>query len=198
MKKRFTIGLIVIIILAVFAWGVFGFWTLVWTGFVNILSGVLLSNFIGSRKELNGVITFNPKEWPKLLTILICLLVGYYLYTIISVPNISSYDYIYGLSYLILLTGLPVLDALYKLIRDRNDFVKIEGGFLSFRDNLEIGQVDLNKVKKVSMLKDLNIELNDQTNQLIKLSQMNFNLVDRISLLKEIQGRIPQDKETSE
>ena len=48
------------------------------------------------------------------------------------------------------------------------------------------------------MLKDLNIELNDQTNQLIKLSQMNFNLVDRISLLKEIQGRIPQDKETSE
>ena len=96
-------------------WDVFGFWTIIWTGLVSVISTLFLGNLIGSRVENNGVITYNPKEFPKFLNILVSIAIGYYLYTIISVPTISNYDYIFGMSYLILLTAVPILFVIYKL-----------------------------------------------------------------------------------
>ena len=199
--------LIVIIVLALFigfsyliykTWIVFGFWTILWTGLASIVAELLFGNLFGSRKESNGTITFNPKEWPKFINITISLGIGYYLYSIISVPTVEENDYLFGLTYLIALTFLPIIWSLYKLIRDRNDFVQIEGQLLSYRDNSDTGQVDLNSVIKISGLKDLTLELADQSSLIIKLSQMNFNAADRSALIKEIQLRLPEVSESPE
>jgi hypothetical protein len=114
------------------------------------------------------------------------------------VPTVDENDYLFGLIYLIALTCLPIIWSLYKLIRDRNDFVQIEGQILSYRDNSDTGQVDLNSVIKISGLKDLTLELADQSTLEIKLSQMNFNAADRSALIKEIQLRLPKVSESTE
>lgn len=199
--------LIVIIVLALFigfsyliykTYIVFGFWTIIWTGLASIVAELLFGNLFGSRKESNGTITFNPKEWPKFINIGISLGIGYYLYSIISAPSVDENDYLFGLTYLIALTFLPIIWSLYKLIRDRNDFVQIEGQLLSYRDNSDTGQVNLNSVIKISGLKDLTLELADQSSLIIKLSQMNFNAADRSALIKEIQLRLPKVSESTE
>jgi len=199
--KKFKGVLAVLIVIAIAVtfcyllyktWSVFGFWTLIWTGLLTTSTGNALGYFMRSRKEDGNTIMFNPKEWPKFLNILVCVLCGYYLYTIISRDGVSKSDYLFGLFYLIILTALPIVLALYKLIRDRNDFVKIEGNILSFRDNSETGQVDLSKVVEIEELPDLRLKLSDATVTEIKLTQMNFDAIDRLALLADIKSRIPK------
>lgn len=199
--------LIVIIVLALFVgfsyliyktYIVFGFWNIIWTGLASIVAELLFGNLFGSRKESNGTITFNPKEWPKFINIAISLGIGYYLYSIISAPTVDENDYLFGLTYLIALTFLPIIWSLYKLIRDRNDFVQIEGQLLSYRDNSDTGQVDLNLVVKISGSKDITLEFANEYSIEIKLSQMNFNAADRSALIKEIQLRLPKLSESTE
>lgn len=205
--KPIRIVLIVLVVLALFigfsyliykTYIVFGFWTIIWTGIASTAADILFGNFIGSRKESNGTITFNPKEWPKFINIAISLGIGYYLYSIISAPTIDENDYLFGLTYLIALTLLPIIWSLYKLIRDRNDYVQIEGQLLSYRDNADTGQVDLNSVVKISGSKDITLEFANESSIEIKLSQMNFNAVDRAALINEIQLRLPKVSESPE
>ena len=170
-------------------WIVFGFWTLAWTGLVTSLSGAILGQMIGSRKESNGKIMYNPKEWPKFVNIIICVLVGYYLYTIISEPNVDKGDYYFGLTYLILLTALPTIYAIYKLFRDRNDFVEIDETYISYKDNAKTGKFEISKISKI--VGAITIHFNDETTHTIALSNMNFNKIDTISLIKDIQSRLP-------
>ena len=64
-------------------WEIFGIWNMIWTGVVTFFSALFLSQLIGSREEKDGVITYNPKEWPKFINILVSLVLGYYLYTVL-------------------------------------------------------------------------------------------------------------------
>lgn len=171
-------------------WVVFGFWTLAWTGLVTTLSGTILGQLIGSRIESAGKIIYNPKEWPKFVNIIICALVGYYLYTIISAPNIDEGNYYFGLCYLILLTALPIVWAVYKLFRDRNDFVEIDEKFISYKDNMKAGKFEISKISKIEGA--LTIHFTDETTHNIALSNMNFNSADISSLTKDIQSRLPK------
>ncbi len=153
----------------------------------------VLENLIGARRESNGVVIFNPKEWPKFLVIVLALLVGYYLFNIIiALADFNNYDFIFGLLFLILFTLGPVIWAVYKLIRDRNDYVQIDGHILTYKDNALTGEIDLNTVVKISGKKDIKFELDDQSYVTIKLSQMNFNEADRNALVKEINLRLSQ------
>ena len=195
-KGLMVLGVILgVAILTLFAyliyktWIVFGFWTLAWTGLVTSLSGAILGQMIGSRKESNGKIMYNPKEWPKFVNIIICVLVGYYLYTIISEPNVDSGNYYFGLTYLILLTALPTIYAIYKLFRDRNDFVEIDETYISYKDNKKTGKFEISTISKIEGA--LTIYFNDETTHTIALSNMNFNSIDAIALIKDIQSRLP-------
>jgi hypothetical protein len=85
-----------------------------------------------------------------------------------------------------------VIWAVYKLIRDRNDYVQIDGHLLSYKDNALTGDIDLNTVVKITGKKDIKFELDDHTYVTIKLSQMNFNEADRNALVKEINLRLSQ------
>jgi hypothetical protein len=197
MKKGLVVlGVILVVaIVTMFAyliyktWIVFGFWTLAWTGLVTSLSGTILGHLIGSRKDSNGKIMYNPKEWPKFVNIIICVLVGYYLYTIISAPNVDKGNYYFGLTYLILLTALPTIYAIYKLFRDRNDFVELDEKYISYKDNAKTGKFEISKISKIEGA--LTIHFNDETTHTIALSNMNFNSIDITSLKKDIQSRLP-------
>jgi uncharacterized membrane protein len=59
-------------------WDIFGFWTLAWTGILSFISTTYLGNLIGSRTESDGIIKYNPKEWPKFINMMLSLLIGYY------------------------------------------------------------------------------------------------------------------------
>jgi hypothetical protein len=175
-------------------WDVFGFWNLMWTGLVSIISTIFLGNLIGSRVENNGVITYNPKELPKFLNMLVSMAIGYYLYTIISVPTISNYDYIFGMSYLILLTSIPILFAIYKLIRDRNDFIIIDGNNLKYRDNDEIGDFKFTDIANTEISGGIKITFKDSKIVTIKTGNMNFNGKDLLSVYSEIKAKLPVEQ----
>ena len=175
-------------------WDIFGFWTLAWTGLLSIISTTLLGNLIGSRAENNGMIIYNPKEWPKFLNMLVSLAIGYYLFTIISNPSISSYDYTFGLAYLILLTALPILIAIFKLIRDRNDFISIDGDILKYKDNNEIGEFKFTDIANVELSKGIKLTFKDEKILTIKTGNMNFNSKDLLSVFNEIKSKLPEEK----
>ncbi len=80
--------------------------------------------------------------------------------------------------------------AVYKRIRDRNDYVQIDGNILSYKDNVLAGEIDLNTVVKITGKRDIKFELENQSYVTIKLSQMNFNEADRNALVKEIHLRL--------
>ena len=196
-NKTFIISTIIIFCLLVGVsyliyktYDVFGFWTLVWTGLVSIISNFSLGHFIGSRRESNGVITYNPKELPKFLNILVSIAIGYDLYTIIDVPNISKYDYIFGMTYLILLTAIPILFIIYKLIRDRNDFIVIDGDNLKYRDNDNIGDLKFADITHVEISKGIKLTLKDSKVVTIKTDSMNFNGKDLLNVFGEIKAKI--------
>ena len=175
-------------------WDIFGFWTLVWTGLLSIISTTLLGNLIGSRAENNGMIIYNPKEWPKFLNMLVSLAIGYYLFTIISNPSVSSYDYTFGLAYLILLTAIPILIAIFKLIRDRNDFISIDGDILKYKDNNEIGEFKFTDIANVELSKGIKLTFKDEKILTIKTGNMNFNSKDLLSVFNEIKSKLPEEK----
>jgi hypothetical protein len=196
-KVQNVLGVIIVIAIATLfgyliykTWVIFGFWTLAWTGLVTSLSGTIFGQLVGSRVESAGKIIYNPKEWPKFINLIICALVGYYLYTIISVPNIDKVNYYFGLSYLILLTAIPIIWTFYKLFRDRNDFVEIDEKFISYKDNKKTGKFEISKISKIEGA--LTIHFTDETTHNIALSNMNFNSADITSLTEDIQSRLPK------
>jgi hypothetical protein len=202
MKKIKIILLVILLLLLGVAfcyllykvWNIFGFWTLMWTGSLSTIVSVWLGQLIGSRVEKNGVITYNPKEWPKLISILSSIAIGYYLYTIINNPNILSSDRNFGIAYLLLLTAIPIIIAIYKIIRDRNDFISIDGNVLKYKDNLEIGEFEITSLANVELSGGIKLTFKDNTSVVIKTGNMNFNAKDLVNAFNDIKAQLPLEK----
>ena len=175
-------------------WNIFGFWTLMWTGSLSTIVSVWLGQLIGSRVEKNGVITYNPKEWPKLINILLSIEIGYYLYTIINNPNILRSDRNFGIAYLLLLTAIPIIIAIYKIIRDRNDFISIDGNVLKYKDNDEIGEFEITSLANVELSGGIKLTFKDTTSVVIKTGNMNFNAKDLVNAFNDIKAQLPLEK----
>lgn len=203
--KKGLIALVVAIAAALFAgfaflvyktWTVFGFWTIIWTGSVSLFSGTMLGQLFGSRSELNGRILYNPRELPKFIHILICGLLGYYLYTRITGPSLAKSDYYFGLAYLLFQAVLPAVFSIYRLIRDKDDFVVIEGGAISYKDNEKTGRFELSSIASIDTCgKDLTLKFIDGTEHKIELSNMNFNMADVVKLAVDLKARLPKPDE---
>ena len=200
MKKAMLVFLVILSILIVFVfcylfyktWNIFGFWTLMFTGLLSIISTFFLGNLIGSRSESNWLIIYNPKEWPKFINILVSLAIGYYLYSILSSKIISSYNYNFGMAYLILLTALPLVFATYKLIRDRNDFISISETNLIYKDNIETGDFKFSDIANIELVGGLKLTFKDNSVVIIKTAKMNFNAKDLISAFNDIKAKLPE------
>jgi hypothetical protein len=200
--KKALVALIVGIAVALFVgfafliyktWTVFGFWTMTWTGLASFFSGTVLEHIFGSRSETNGRILYNPRELPKFIHIIICGLLGYYLYTRIIVPGLAKSDYYFGLAYLTFQTVLPVVFSIYRLIRDKDDFVAIEGNAISYKDNEKVGRFELSSIASIDTFgSDLTLKFVDGTEHKIELSNMNFNVSDVVELTVDLKARLPK------
>lgn len=185
--------------LAYKTWMIFGFWRIAVTGIINTLASFIFIQFMGSGKsEKDGVIIYNPKEWPKFLGILIFLGVAYYLYDFISKrEGLSNLEYYYGIGYLSLLSFLPTLYNLFKLIRDRNDYVKINNGILSYKNNRSQEEFKISDIQSFSKSAKNGITLTfkDENTHLIPIKNMNFNLRDSINLNNDLKALFPNKEE---
>lgn len=198
MNKAKIIVLIALIVLVLSIFGylifetfkVFGFWTLALSMVVNFLSTFVLFHFIGSRDDSNGVITYNPKEWPKFLSMSVTMVIGYYLYVQLNDKILSDYEYYYGMAYLIFLTALPIVLMVFRLIRDRNDFIKLSETTLMYKDNNEVGEYRYEDIFEYKVEGGILLKFKDDTTVLIKTSQMNFNRIDIANLIKDLNVKL--------
>ena len=213
-EKASSKVVVVIIILALLAsvgllyllyetWVIFGFWRIAITGTINTLASIIFIQFMGSGKsEKDGIIIYNPKEWPKFLGILVFLGVAYYLFDFISKKEgLSTLEYYYGVGYLSLLSFLPTIYNLFKLLRDRNDYVKINNGILSYKDNKTQEEFKISDIQSFSKSAKNGITLTfkDEKTHLIPIKDMNFNLRDSINLNNDLKALMPvKEKEASE
>ncbi|MFM7664757.1 MAG: hypothetical protein ACKO68_09550 [Bacteroidota bacterium] len=152
-----------------------------------------------ARKQDGSVITYNPKEWPKFLAILVTGLLGFYLYNLLSDPSLTSNDQLFGMLYLLVFTAIPTAWSLFKIVRDRNDFVRIDETTVSYKDNSDTGTYSLKDIKKVdSNGKQLFLILQSEETVTIDLKNMNFNGVDRASVYAELSALITPEETASE
>ena len=175
-------------------WNIFGFWTMAWTGGLELFSAALLDQLIGSRTVKNGLIVYNPEEWPKFLNMLVSLAIGLYLFTILNNLEISSYDYTFGLSYLILLAALPICYSIFKLFRDRNDFISIDNYTVKYGDNNEKGEFKFTDIAKVEISKGIKLTFKNDKVLTIKTDNMNFNKSDMLKAYIDIKAKLPEEK----
>lgn len=198
------IAIIIILVVAYFyllwkVWSVFGFWNIIWTGIVAVIATTTFELMARARKQDGSVITYNPKEWPKFLAILVSGLLGFYLYNLLRDPSLTSNDQLFGMLYLLVFAALPSAWSLYKLIRDRNDFVRIDETTVSYKDNSDTGTYSLKDIKKVdSNGKQLFLILQSEETVTIDLKNMNFNGVDRASVYMELSALITPEETAAE
>jgi hypothetical protein len=198
------IAIIIILVVAYFyllwkVWSVFGFWNIIWTGIVAVIATTTFELMARARKQDGSVITYNPKEWPKFLAILVSGLLGFYLYNLLRDPSLTSNDQLFGMLYLLVFAALPSAWSLYKLIRDRNDFVRIDETTVSYKDNSDTGTYSLKDIKKVdSNGKQLFLILQSEETVTIDLKNMNFSGVDRTSVYMELSALITPEETAAE
>lgn len=198
------IAITIILVVAYFyllwkVWSVFGFWNIIWTGIVAVIATTTFELMARARKQDGLVITYNPKEWPKFLAILVSGLLGFYLYNLLGDPSLTSNDQLFGMLYLLVFTALPSAWSLFKLIRDRNDFVRIDETTVSYKDNSATGTYSLKDIKKVdSNGKQLFLILQSEETVIIDLKNMNFNGVDRASVYVELSALITPEETAAE
>ena len=95
------------------------------------------------------------------------------------------------------MTVLPTIYSIYKLIRDRNDFISITSNAVSYRDNAESGEFQFSNIAGAEMSKDgIKLNMADGNSVLIKVGQMNFNVKDVLGAFSAIKERIPNLNET--
>jgi hypothetical protein len=193
MKKILGILLFIGFLYLVYkTWEIFGIWNIIWTGAVTFCSALFLAQLIGSREEKDGVITYNPKEWPKFINMLVSMVFGYYLYTVLLSKEVSKFDYGFGIAYLILFTAVPILFATYKLIRDRNDYISVGQTNLTYRDNSESGDFKFSDIANAELLGGIKLTFKDSSAVTIKTDKMNFNVKDLISAFNDIKAKLPE------
>lgn len=180
------------------SWVVFGFWTLTWTGIVTFMSSLFLKELKSGRSEKDGIITFNPKELPKLINMGVSILIGWYLYSIANQLDHSTSDYIFGICYILLLVGAPIIWSIYIIIRDRNDFVEINATHISYRDNSERDAFAIAEIETCDFIAgEIKIKMKNGDDRLIPLGRMNFNSADKTGLALELKKLFPKAEETS-
>lgn len=168
-----------------------GFSNLLLSAFFILIANILLIFIdlkVGSKKIINGVIHYNPKEWPKLIFLVLCSIVGLHIFTMISASNLNRYELYITLFYLFLIAGVPILLAVYKLFRDRNDNIQIECSILRFNDNKESGEIDLSQIIRIVDGKNLILFDSKEKQYLLNLGFMNFRSTDKRRLIDDIKS----------
>jgi len=173
---------------------IWGIWTLMWTGVVSLFSSSALMLLATSKSKKGDTIRYNPKEWPKLISFVISLGIGFYLFTLLERTALSEVDYYFAIAYLITLTAIPILLGLFRLIRDRNDELIITPSVISFRDNSHFEEVQISNVTKGETYeKGYRLHLKDGGVFDIPFKKMGFNTLDQSSAIDGILTALGND-----
>lgn len=190
MKKIILYAILAInFVLVWFIVDIVGFWPIICIFLITTISSFLL-NSVGSRSESEGVITYNPKEWPKFVSILIAACVGYYLYNLMGELKILEVQANIIWAYITLNSILPVLIATYTMIRDRNDSITITSSHVSFRDNSKVGEINVTDIASVSVEAGIKLNLTNNGSVLIETPKMNFTTKDVLGAVADINAKI--------
>jgi hypothetical protein len=101
--------------------------------------------------------------------------------------------------YLLVFTAIPTAWSLFKIVRDRNDFVRIDETTVSYKDNSRTGTYAIKDIKEVnSNGKQLILTLRSEETITIDLKNMNFNGVDRASVYVELSALITPEESVAE
>lgn len=215
-----ALGIIALILLAMlgllgyylyFLWGVFGFWRLTVAG---LLTGVLFVSllYLSKRKHIDGdTITYNPRELPLFLAIVVMGALNYYLYSYLTMrfnqAEITDVEHAFGIVYLVF-QSLPLLRSLVAFIRDRNDFIQFSPEGFEYKDNhlgdlypwSSIAGLQTRRTKKRFFAE---LRLTNGTCIIIHLDQMNMkgfsrSEIDEIALKYIREHRATSKTEESE
>lgn len=190
MKKIIYYAILAINFLLIwFIVDILGFWPMISIFLITTISSFVL-NSVGSRSESDGVITYNPKEWPKLISILIGAAIGYYLYNLMGELKVAEDQTSIVWAYIILNSILPVLIATYTLIRDRNDSISISSSHISFKDNDNVGEIKVEDIASVSIEAGIKLNLTNNTFILIETAKMNFTTKDVLGAVADINSKM--------
>jgi hypothetical protein len=198
------LGLIYLIYKTVVIFG-FGFTCL---GILPIIFNNLLSNLVGSIVMYNeDDIYYKPNKFHKILFILVSLAIGSYLYSIISNQSFSSYDFTFGISYLILVTTMPMFISIFILIRDRNDFIIIYQDSLKYNYSCKTGEFKISNIDTVRL--DMWMIFGMRTGIISGISIMsnsvgcllrirNLNFIDLLKVYDGILSKLQRNKKGNE
>lgn len=190
MKKIILYAILAInFVLVWFIVDIVGFWPIICIFLITTISSFLL-NSVGSRSESDGVITYNPKDWPKFVSILIAACVGYYLYNLMGELKIVEGQANIIWAYITLNSILPVLIATYTMIRDRNDSITITSSHVSFKDNSKVGEINVADIASVSVEAGIKLNLTNNSSILIETPKMNFTTKDVLGAVADINAKI--------
>jgi hypothetical protein len=190
MKKIVTYAILAInFVLVWFVIDILGFWPII-SIFLITTTATVVFNKVGSRSESEGVINYNPKEWPKFVLILIGACVGYYLYSLLGELKIDEGQANTVWAYITLNSILPVLISTYTLIRDRNDYITITGTYISYKDNSKAEEINFEDIASVSIEAGIKLNLKDNSFVLIQTPKMNFTVKDIVGVVADINSKI--------
>lgn len=190
MKKIVTYAILAInFVLVWFVTDILGFWPII-SIFLITTTATVVFNKVGSRSESEGVITYNPKEWPKFVLILVGACVGYYLYSLLGELKIDEGQANIVWAYITLNSILPVLISTYTLIRDRNDYITITSTHVSYKDNSKAEEINFEDIASVSIEAGIKLNLKDNSFVLIQTPKMNFTVKDIVGVVADINSKI--------
>lgn len=190
MKKIVTYAILAInFVLVWFVIDILGFWPII-SIFLITTTATVVFNKVGSRSESEGVITYNPKEWPKFVLILVGACVGYYLYSLLGELKIDEGQANIVWAYITLNSILPVLISTYTLIRDRNDYITITSTHVSYKDNSKAEEINFEDIASVSIEAGIKLNLKNNSFVLIQTPKMNFTVKDIVGVVADINAKI--------
>jgi hypothetical protein len=190
MKKIVTYAILAInFVLVWFVIDILGFWPII-SIFLITTTATIVFNKVGSRSESEGVITYNPKEWPKFVLILIGACVGYYLYSLLGELKIDEGQASTVWAYITLNSILPVLISIYTLIRDRNDYITITSTHVAYKDNSKAEEINFEDIASVSIEAGIKLNLKNNSYVLIQTPKMNFTVKDIVGVVADINAKI--------
>lgn len=190
MKKIVTYAILAInFVLVWFVIDILGFWPII-SIFLITTTATVVFNKVGSRSESEGVITYNPKEWPKFVIILVGACVGYYLYNLLGELKIDEGQANIVWAYITLNSILPVLISTYTLIRDRNDYITITSTHVSYKDNSKAEEINFEDIASVSIEAGIKLNLKNNSFVLIQTPKMNFTVKDIVGVVADINAKI--------
>jgi hypothetical protein len=190
MKKIVTYAILAInFVLVWFVIDILGFWPII-SIFLITTTATVVFNKVGSRSESEGVITYNPKEWPKFVLILVGACIGYYLYSLLGELKIDEGQANIVWAYITLNSILPVLISTYTLIRDRNDYITITSTHVSYKDNSKAEEINFEDIASVSIEAGIKLNLKNDSYVLIQTPKMNFTVKDIVGVVADINAKI--------